>query len=99
MRKDGMVLSALLGCALCGLWLIGCGGKTAATETVPQTVQAQIVSISPTSVAAGSANFTLTITGMGLGLGTQVHFGSATLAPRVVTSAAFAGSSFGALTV
>ena len=99
MRKDGMVLSALLGCALCGLWLIGCGGKTAATETVPQTVQAQIVSVSPTSVAAGSANFTLTITGMGLGLGTQVRFGSATLAPSAVTSATCAGTSCEVLTV
>ena len=96
MRKDAIVLSATLSCAL---WLTGCGGKTAATETAPQTIQAQIVSISPTSVAAGSANFSLTITGPGLGMGTQVNFGSAVLAPTAVTSATCGGSSCETLTV
>src|ERR1700730_6410018 len=85
MRRDAILLSAVLSCAF---FLVGCGGNGAVSATnAPQTVQLNIVSISPVSVAAGSGNFTLTITGTGLEMSTRVNFGSATLAPSSVAPA------------
>jgi hypothetical protein len=85
MRRDAILLSAVLTCAF---FFAGCGGNGAVSATnAPQTVQLNIVSISPASVAAGSGNFTLTITGTGLEMSTRVNFGSATLAPSSVAPA------------
>src|ERR1700682_6084023 len=97
MRKDAIVLEALLGCAF---YFAGCGGNTSMPPTNPPlSVQPNIISISPTSVAAGSGGFTLTITGTGLGMGTQVNFGGAALTPSSATPANCPGGNCVALAV
>jgi hypothetical protein len=54
--------------------------------TNPVQPPPQIIRISPRSVDAGNADFTLTLTGANFSSGTAVHFGTAALTPTSITS-------------
>jgi hypothetical protein len=85
MRREELVVGAILASAVL---LSGCGGSTytcLSTTCTPQTVQPNILAISPTNVPAGSGSFTLTVTGTGLGMSSQVKFGTVILSPSSVT--------------
>src|SRR5947207_5337692 len=85
MRRDSVLLSAVLHCAVT-LLRFGCGGHSLTSTTPPpQTVQPTVAAISPTNVPAGSGNFILTIIGTGLGMTSQVKFGRAVLMPSSAT--------------
>jgi hypothetical protein len=79
MQRDVTLLGAVAGIAIS---LLGCGGTT--TVSGRNTIPA-ILSISPTSVLAGSGNFTLTISGSGFLNTSVVRFGSDTLTPAGLT--------------
>lgn len=59
-------------------WVAGCGGGSHAS---PVVVVPSITTISPSSVAAGSAAFNLLVNGQGLSLASTVHFGTNILSP------------------
>src|SRR2546430_359769 len=85
MRRDSVLLSAVLTSAIT-LLLFGCGENSMTSTTPPpQTVQPTVAAISPTNVPAGSGNFILTIIGTGLGMTSQVKFGRAVLMPSSAT--------------
>jgi hypothetical protein len=85
MQRNGVLLGTLTGIAIFSL---GCGGSNmfSFSNTTPS-----ILSISPTSVAAGSGNFTLTIKGTGLLSTSMVHFGNDTLSPSSVVACQLPG--------
>jgi hypothetical protein len=80
MRRCVVLLGVLAGTAI---FFVGCGGGNAGS---PPNITPSIASISPTSVPAGSGNFTLGIMGSGFLTTSVVHFGSDTLSPMGLTA-------------
>lgn len=77
--QRNVVLLALVGVSVS---FLGCGGGN---MTPPANTTPTILSISPTSVAAGVGSFTLAITGAGLLTTSVVHFGNDSLSPSAVS--------------
>jgi hypothetical protein len=77
-------------------YLLGCSGSSNPTPSTPAAAAPAIVSVSPTSVTAGGAAFTLTVTGSGFVSGSAVQWnGSArttTFASATQISAAILAS-------
>lgn len=67
--------------------LLGCGGSSNSASSVPPS----LISISPSSVPAGSATFNLLLSGQGLSTATTVHFGSDALTPSAVQASCASG--------
>src|SRR2546425_323367 len=82
MRRDSVLVSAVLTSAIT-LLLFGCGGDfMTSTTPPPQTVQPTVAAISPTHVAAaGGASFELVVEAQNVAQGATVNFGSLSFSP------------------
>jgi YVTN family beta-propeller protein len=87
--RSGLVRGLVILGIVSAVFLAGCGGGVSANTPPPppQNPVPSITTISPSTVAAGSAaNFTLTINGTNFVAGSMVNFGGVTLTATVVSS-------------